>query len=1612
MNTINFLSQLRSLEITISLEGEELKIKAPKGVITPSLKAEIVQRKPEIIAVLQEAKTSTQDVFVPIASVDRTGMLPLSYNQSSMWFIHQLDQDNTAYNESLQLKIKGQLKITILEQSIQEIIRRHESLRTAFPAIDGNPYQKINSHFTFHLPIIDLQTYLETEISSYITREVRQSFNLENGDLWRFKLLRTGADEYILLIIIHHIIVDGWSMGIFIKELCHLYQSFASGSPISLPELNIQYGDFVVWQQENITGEILQKQLKYWQQQLAAKPPLLELPTDKPRPAIQSFAGATHEFKIDGDLTQQLRNLSQKLGVTSFHTLLTAFVVLLYRYTGQNDISVGCPIANRKQVAVETLIGFFVNTIVIRNQIENNCQFSELVAQIRQTSLTANDHQDVSFEQVVEVLNPERSLSYNPIFQVMFALENISLDTIELPDLIITPQMVERGISPFDLSLAMFETKTEIIGQWEYSTDLFTADTMIRMTNHFQTLLSAIVNNPDEYINKLPLLTAAEKEQILITFNQTDKDYPKDKCIHQLFEEQVKLYPDNIALVYENQQFTYQQLNSQANQLAHYLQNLGVKPDDLVGICLERSSELIISLLAIIKAGAAYLPLDPDYPLERLSYMIDHSQVKVILTKEYLTSLTVDSSTKIIYLDHLENTVSVQSQDNPVSEVKPENLAYVIYTSGSTGKPKGVAVEHRSLVNFIHTAIQEYEITDNDKILQFASINFDAALEEIFSALASGATLVLRTAEMLNSFSIFLQKCRQWQITGLFLPTAYWQQLISELVTTDKILPETIRLIDIGGERLLPDKLKLWQNYLQEKLSSCPSLPILINAYGPTEATVVTTFCNVSQVEYEREQQSIGRVIPNAKTYILDAKLQPVPIGIAGELHIGGTGLARGYLHNPELTSAKFISHCFDDSPSVRLYKTGDLVRYLPDGYIEYLGRIDDQVKIRGFRIELGEIETVLTAHSQITAATVVVREDNPNIKQLVAYIVTNEPSLNRSDLQNFLKQKLPDYMIPAVFVFLDALPKTPNGKIDRKQLPIPSTINESEMFIAPRTPTEAVLTNIWQEVLRLEKIGIEDNFFELGGDSILSIQIIARANQKGVQITTKQLFQYQTIAQLATVASHTNAVVVAQGLVIGEVPLTPIQKWFFVEDWCEPHYFNQAMMLQVPAEIKPELLVQAIGQLIIHHDALRMRFIKVDSQWQQINSNINSNHDQLVPFEVIDFSDIPSTEQSAAIEFKANELQETLNLATGPMLRVVLFNLGQEKSSRLLLIIQHLVVDGVSWRILLDDLVTAYCQLEQGKSIKLTAKTTSFQDWAIRQQNYGNSPAITQELNYWLSQVPAHIQPLPLDFPVVKAAQKALNTEGSSEEIFVALTTEETRILLQDVPAAYNTQINDILLTALVQTFYQWTGADSLLIDLEGHGREELFNDVVLSRTVGWFTTIYPVFLQLGKTSDLGENLKTIKEQLRKIPNRGIGYGILRYLCQNIDIYQQLEKLPQAEISFNYLGQFDQIQSEPILLGFAPENPGRIFSPKAARGHILDVVGKVVEGKLEIYFVYSQNLYRRETITHLANDYISKLKTLITHCTSLENGGYTPSDFPDVDLSQDELDDLLSTLA
>ncbi|MEO0683525.1 MAG: condensation domain-containing protein, partial [Cyanobacteria bacterium J06649_11] len=844
------------------------------------------------------------------------------------------------------------------------------------------------------------------------------------------------------------------------------------------------------------------------------------------------------------------------------------------------------------------------------------------------------------------------------------------------------------------------------------------------------------------------------------------------------------------------------------------------------------------------------------------------------------------------------------------------------------------------------------------------------------------------------------------------LPTAYWHQLTSQLATTGEILPSSIRLVIIGGEAALVETLNLWQKYVKNNLEKPP---LLINAYGPTEATVETTICRLSELHLhdKTSQLPIGRPITNLEVYIVDKYFQPVPIGVPGELHIGGAGLARGYLNRPELTAEKFIQNPWDKSQ--RLYKTGDLVRYLPDGNITFIGRIDNQVKIRGFRIELGEIETLLTAHPQIKEAVVIVREDEPGRKRLVAYVIEQSsvknpksvtaPTISKIQniLRDFLKQKLPEYMVPSVFVSLNSLPLTPTGKVDRRNLAIPPVNIDSENFVAPRTSTEETLALIWKDILNLKQVGIRDNFFELGGDSIISIQIIARAHQAGLKLTPKQLFQHQTIAELATVALKANTNLQAQqGLVTGEVPLTPIQHWFFEQNLVEPHHFNQGMMLEVPPDIKPELLQQVLEKLLRHHDALRLQYIQDNSQWQQINRDASVS----VPFEVVDLSKLTYSEQKIAIAEIANAQQRVLNLSTGNLIQVVLFQLGVSSPARLLIVIHHLAVDGVSWRILLEDLTTAYYQLLRGENIQLPAKTTSFKDWSSKLQDYAQEQELYSELQYWLQNSATFATVLPVDYTY----EKSTNSVASSQIVSVYLSKEQTRNLLQDVPSVYNTQINDVLLTALVQSFTRWTGCNSLLVDLEGHGREDLFAGVDLSRTVGWFTSVFPVQLKLENSIHPGETLKSIKEQLRQIPQRGIGYGILRYLNPDNNIREKLQSLPQAEISFNYLGQFDQTQFGDGWK-FAPESSGEIHSPLGQRSHLLEIDGLIINGRLQLDWRYSKNIHRQSTVETLANYYLQALEAIIAHCLSNDAGGYTPSDFPEADLNQDELDDLLSIL-
>ncbi|QIR40546.1 amino acid adenylation domain-containing protein [Tolypothrix sp. PCC 7910] len=1545
----------------------------------------------QIESILQDK----QNLFVPpLLPRESHQEIPLSFAQQRLWFFSQLEPDSPAYNVNGAVKIQGAINIEALRQSINEITKRHEVLRTQLIAENGRAAQVILPELSLNLPIINLQHLSKIEqentIQELIFAETQQPFNLSQEPLLRIKLLSLSEQEHILLFTMHHIISDGWSKGILIRELAAIYTEFVENKSASLPELPIQYADFAIWQREWLQGEQLQTQMNYWKQKLQGELPVLSLPADRPRPAVQTFAGKTLSFVLPSSLSKELKSLSKREGVTLFMTLLAGFKTLLYRYTGQTDILVGSPIANRKRAEVENLIGFFVNTLVLRSNLSGNPSFRDLLKQVREVALGAYAHQDLPFEKLVEEIQPQRTLSHNPLFQVMFVFQNAPKTSLELPDLHLEVLGLDSETANFDLCLTMEESEQALKGYLEYNTDLFDGESMNRLVGYFQTLLTGIVENISQPLSDLPLLTPDEQRQLLEwgTKRKLGESLEHNLCIHQLFETQVEKTPDAVAIVFANQQLTYRELNQRANQLANHLHKLGVKPEVLVGLYVERSIEMVVGLLAVLKAGGAYVPLDPAYPQERIAFMLTDAQVSVVLTQEHLLANLPNCAAEIVCIDHTKLR-DAQPQDNLTIQTKPENLAYIIYTSGSTGKPKGVMIAHRSLVNFTQAAIAEYEITASDRILQFASISFDTAAEEIFPGLVQGATLVLRPEEMLSSIRIFLEHCSHQSLTVLDLPTAFWHQLTAELSSSELSLPASLRLVIIGGEKALPDRLSTWQQNLATPVR-------LVNSYGPTETTVVATVCDLSGQSFNKELP-IGEPIFNIQTYILDRFLQPVPIGVPGELYISGAGVARGYLHQPDLTAEKFIPNPFSQEANSQLYKTGDLVRYRNDGKIEFLDRIDQQVKIRGFRIELAEIEAVLSQHPNVKEAVVLAIDNENGYKRLVAYIVANASNSELlSELRQFLTDKLPAYMIPAAFMLLESISLTTNGKVNRQALPkFQFNPSQAAQIIPVDNNVEKQLAQIWAEVLELKEVGVNENFFELGGDSILSLQVISKAVQMGLHLTPKQIFQHQTIAELATVVSFTTSKLAEQGLVTGSFPLIPIQHWFFEQNFIDPHHYNQSVLLEVKETLNPLLLQQVVQSLLEHHDILRVHWQKLASGWQPIINDLE--HRELVA--EIDFSSLNSDELDCAIASTIENIQSSLNLSEGLVLRVALFNLGQHINSYLFVTIHHLIVDGVSWRILLEDLQTAYQQISQGQAIKLPAKTTAFKQWAERIQEYAQSSDARAELDYWFTNLDQPIAKLPIDSPGGE------NTIASTRTVAVHLSQAETQALLQEIPSVYHTQINDVLLTALLLTFSQWTGNNTLLFDLEGHGREELFDDVDVSRTVGWFTSVFPVVLSCETTTDLGEVLKTVKEQLRSVPNRGIGYGMLRYLSQEDGISQLFDNLSPAEISFNYLGQFDQGLTESSLFKLTPQSNNYNESQRNHRSYLLDIYGGVESGKFQFKWAYSQNLYHLSTIEDLAHGFITNLRSLIHHCQSPEVGGFTPSDFPLAQLDQSQLD-------
>jgi len=1542
---------------------------------------------------IQTLKRSGDELRMPpMQAVSRDGLLPLSFAQQRMWFLDRLEPGSAAYVVSSAVRLHGGLRVLALEQALDEILRRHEVLRTSFrTTTEGDAVQRITPPTQRTLPIVDVQELPEAErartVQRLITDEAHRPFDLATDVLLRVTVLRLDHDHHVALFTMHHIVSDAWSTGLLIRELSALYEAFSRDLPSPLPALPVQYADFADWQRRWLTGEVLDRQLAYWKAELDGAAASLDLPLDFPRPPMQTFSGARQRVSLPKRLADALTRLSRDGDATLFMTLMAALQVLLFRYTGQDDILVGFPAAGRSQPETDALIGFFVNTMTIRGRPSADLSFKEFLRQIREQALGAYAHEDLPFEKLVDELRPNRDLSRTPLFQVVFALENAPSETLQLEGLTLRAVELERRTAKFDLTLSLAEYDHGLTGHLDYNTDLFRPTTIARMLRHFEAVLEAVVADPAQALGAIPLLSDADRQHLIVEWNDRQSAAPFG-TIHTRFEAQAARTPDRVAVAFEDQQLTYRELNAQANRLAHHLQALGVGPDERIGLCVQRSVETVVAILGILKAGGAYLPLDADLPIERLSLLLTDADVRVLLTQEGLVNRLPQLPIRIIRLDADASTISGASAENPVNDATAGNLAYVMYTSGSTGIPKGVEVPHRAVLRLLFD-VDYVQLEAGETVLHLSSPSFDASTFEIWAPLLWGGTCVL-FADRVPLPEDLRDAIETHGVTTMWLTASLFNAVIDRA-------PEALgglRQLLIGGEALS-------RSHVQRAYQHLPATQI-INGYGPTESTTFTC-CHAIPRALPSADVSIpiGRPIGNTDVYLLDARLEPVPLGATGELHIGGAGLARGYLRRPALTAERFIPDRFSEQPGARLYKSGDLARYHLDGTVEFLGRRDNQVKIRGFRIELGEIEAALRRHPAVQEAVVLAREDRAGDKRLVAYVVA-DPAPAATELRTFVERALPNYMVPAAFVALISLPLTPTGKVDRRALPAPERRREDlqAAYVPPSTPAEQRLANIWRDVLGLEQVGVHDNFFELGGDSILSIRIVAKANEVGLQLTPKQLFEHQTVASLAAAAGTISGVQAEQGLVVGNAPLTPIQHWFFEQSVPEPHHFNQAVSLDVREALDAAVLEQAITQLLLHHDALRLHFHEEAHHWRQVGTAAVETS----PVSLIDLSALAQPEQGSALEAAAAQLQESLRLAEGPLFRVALFELGQSQPSCLLIIAHHLVVDGVSWRILLEDLQTAYEQARRREAMQLPPKTTAFAHWGQRLTQHAESDDVLGDLAYWMAS--SDVQPARV--PVDDATGQ--NSVASARTVTVSLTSEETRSLLQEIPQAYHTQINDALLTALVQAFADWTGNTAVLVDVEGHGREDIFDDVDLSRTVGWFTTIYPVWLRLPSNGGPREALTSIKEQLRGVPSRGLSYGLLRYL-RNAGDAAALRSQPAAQVSFNYLGQFDQSLKSTSHLAWSRASIGPTQSPRGTRLHVLDVTAILTGGQLHVSFRYSENLHRRVTVEHLAQAYIESLRALIT---GLSTGAveHTPSDFPLAKLDADKLGKLSALLA
>ncbi|MGU9503872.1 lichenysin non-ribosomal peptide synthetase LicA [Bacillus paralicheniformis] len=1507
---------------------------------------------PTIETLAQAAEKTEKKSAVYIEAAPDQETYPVSSAQKRLYVLQQIEGAEKSYHMPAVLQLEGKLDLKRLESAAQMLIKRHEAFRTTFEIKGGEPVQRIWEAAELTIDVIDAD---EQEAEKLIKEFIRP-FDLTKAPLFRMSIIRFTGEKHLLLVDMHHIISDGASVSVLIDEMTKLYAGEA------LEPLRIQYKDFSVWQQHLLT-ERHKVQEEYWLKELAGELPVLTLPADYPRPSIQTFEGSRLSFALKPELVQQLRKLAKETDSTLYMVLAASYSALLSKLSGQSEVIVGSPAAGRPHTDLSRIIGMFVNTLAIRTRPEGDKPFSAFLEEVKETTLGAFEHQDYPFEELIEKLNIQRDMSRNPLFDAVFSMRNADLKDLSMEGITLKPYDFAHQTAKFDLTLTAAEEDGLLVFEMEYNTALFKHESIERWRGYWVNLLEAVAENPDARLSELSFLDEAEKRRILSEWNETVLDMPQDKTVHELFEAQVLRTPDRGAAVYNGVKWTYKELNARANRLARLLIEKGVRPEQRIGIMVKPSLEMAAGVLAILKAGAAYVPIDPSYPAERIGYVLKDSGAELLLRQTNLAAPEEFSGETLLLDSMLSEEITKDDEVNPQAGTQSDNLAYLIYTSGTTGQPKGVMVEHRSLVNLCYWHNDAFKVTEQDKSAKYAGFGFDASVWEMFPYWIAGAELHIIDEAIRMDITRLNQYFEENKITITFLPT----QLCEQFMELDN---QSLRVLLTGGDKL---KRIAKRSYT------------LVNNYGPTENTVVATS---AAIDPDEGMLSIGKPIANTRVYVLGQNNEVQPVGVAGELCIAGRGLARGYLNKPEETAKRFTEDPF--VPGERMYRTGDAVKWLEDGRLEYIGRIDQQVKIRGFRIELSEIEVQLARLSEVQEAVVTDIEDACGNKALCGYVVANE-QLDTESLAWKLAQTLPEYMVPSFWVQLDELPVTANGKVDRRALPQPDVEAQTAEYKAPLTETEQLLADIWQEVLGIDRIGITDNFFALGGDSIKGIQMASRLQQHGWKLEMKDLFQHSTIGELSAYVQAADDQPIDQNPVEGEVTLTPIQRWFFERRFTNEHHWNQSVMLHALTGFDPETAGKALSKLIEHHDALRMVYQRNGDGIVQYNRGLEET---AVRPEVIRFNE-SGAELEAAVLKASNRIQSSIDLTEGPLLKAAIFKTDQ--GDHLLIVIHHLVVDGISWRILLEDFAAGYAQAEKGEPIILQDKTHSFAEYAARLEEYAGSKAFAKEIGYWQEIEQAETAALPKDD---EAEDKRMRHTKTAE---FSLSKEETEQLMTKVHEAYNTEMNDILLTALGLALKEWTGQEDFIICLEGHGREDIIDGLNIFRTVGWFTSQFPALIQMRHSGDIGYQIKQIKEELRHIPNKGIGYGIYRYLTEE----GKKAKPIKHDISFNYLGQFTEMADSGLFTRSTLPS-GDPLSPETEKPNALDIVGYIEDGILTMSIAYHSLEYKESTVAAVAASFKTYLLQLIDHCLERDGGELTPSDLGDDELTLEELDKLM----